>query len=72
MFLPGVGMRDRDPRKRADHRSVIPGVVAMGLVQVTYDVADAFVAHHPRRLMLVGVDPAATGEGHTHRQFPNR
>ncbi|NEC91132.1 hypothetical protein [Streptomyces sp. SID12501] len=48
LFLPGTGMRARDPRKRTDHRSLIPGRVGMTLVQVAYDVADAFVAHHPR------------------------
>lgn len=48
LFLPGAGMQTRDPGKRVDHRLVIPGGVGMGLVQVAYDVADTFVAHHPR------------------------
>ncbi|MEV7678084.1 DUF4238 domain-containing protein [Streptomyces sp. NPDC088341] len=37
LFLPGTGMRARDPRKRTDHRSLIPGGVGMALVQVAYD-----------------------------------
>jgi hypothetical protein len=48
LFLPRVGLQARDPRKRTDHRAVIPGCMGMALVQVAYDVADAFVAHHPR------------------------
>ncbi|MDH6492646.1 DUF4238 domain-containing protein [Streptomyces sp. SAI-127] len=48
LFLPSAAMLARDPRKRTDHRLVIPGGVGIALVQVTYDVADAFVAHHPR------------------------
>lgn len=48
LFLPGADMLARDRRKRTDHRLVIPGGVGTALVQVAYDVADAFVAHHPR------------------------
>jgi hypothetical protein len=55
LFLPGTGMPARDPRKRTDHRLVIPGRVGIALVQVTYDVADAFVTHHP------GTIPGVTG-----------
>ncbi|MFJ9627407.1 DUF4238 domain-containing protein [Streptomyces sp. NPDC101175] len=48
LFLPGTGMRATDPRKRTDHRALVPGGLGIALVQVVYDVADAFVAHHPR------------------------
>lgn len=48
LFLPGAAMQAQDPRKRTDHRLVIPGGVGMALVQVVYDVADSLVAYHPR------------------------
>lgn len=55
LFLPGTGMRARDPRKRTDHRSLIPGGVGMALVQVAYDVPA------PSSPTTPGTTPGATG-----------
>ncbi|MFB8235587.1 DUF4238 domain-containing protein [Kitasatospora purpeofusca] len=48
LFLPGAAMQQHDPGKRSDHRMKIEGGVGMALVQTVYDVADAFVLHHPK------------------------
>ncbi|WP_431681167.1 DUF4238 domain-containing protein [Kitasatospora sp. KL5] len=48
LFLPGHGMQEQDPLKRSDHRMKFHGGLGMALVQIVYDVADAFVLHHPR------------------------
>jgi hypothetical protein len=48
LFMPSPRMQADDPSKRADHRMKIPGAIGMALVQIAYDVADAYVIHHPR------------------------